>query len=124
MTDAEVVDPDDAYQTAEELKAKIEAIGTTAAPIMAATLPASLDAAKTALEAEIAKVNKATPAITVAVENVAEAEGVTATTYTTTPDAATNKGEYKNVKITIGTGEAAIVFSHDFNFAVTPAEGA
>ena len=124
VTDAEVVDPDDAYQTAEELKAKIEAIGTTAAPIMAATLPASLDAAKTALEAEIAKVNKATPAITVAVENVAEAEGVTATTYTTTPDADPNKGEYKNVKITIGTGEAAIVFSHDFNFAVTPDEGA
>jgi len=124
VTDAEVVDPDDAYQTAEELKAKIEAIGTTAAPITAATLPASLDAAKTALEAEIAKVNKATPAITVAVENVAEAEGVTATTYTTTPDADPNKGEYKNVKITIGTGEAAIVFLHDFNFAVTPAEGA
>lgn len=123
VTDAEVVDSDDAYQTAEELKAKIEAIGTTAAPITAATLPASLDAAKTALETEIAKVNKATPAITVAVENVAEAEGVTATTYTTTPDTNPNKGEYKNVKITIGTGEAAISFSHDFNFAVTPAEG-
>ena len=124
VTDAEVVDPDDAYQTAEELKVKIEAIGTAAAPIKAATLPADLDAAKTALEAEIAKVNKATPAITVAVENVAEAEGVTATTYTKTPETEPTKGEYKNVKITIGTGEAAIVFSHDFNFAVTPAEGA
>ena len=125
VTDAEVVDPDDAYQTAEELKVKIEAIGTAAAPIMAATLPADLDAAKTALDAEIVKVNKATtPSITVKVENVAEAEGVTATTYTTTPETNPNKGEYKNVKITIGTGEAAISFSHDFNFAVTPAEGA
>lgn len=61
--------------------------------------------------------------ITVKVENVAAAEGVTATTYTTTPETNPNKGEYKNVKITIGTGEAAISFSHDFNFAVTPAEG-
>ena len=123
VTDAEVVDPDDAYQTAEELKAKIEAIGTTAAPITAATLPTSLDTAKTALEKEIEAVNTADPVITVKVENVAAAEGVTATTYTTTPETNPNKGEYKNVKITIGTGEAAISFSHDFNFAVTPAEG-
>ncbi|MDE5940411.1 MAG: hypothetical protein K2H37_15200 [Lachnospiraceae bacterium] len=127
VTDVEVVDAADAYQTAEELKAEIEKIGTTAAPITAATVPADKAAAKTALDAEITKVNKATPAITVVTENVAEAEGVTATTYTASPSGegeTATKGEYKNVKITIGTGDDAIEFTHDFNFAVTPAEGA
>lgn len=119
VANAEVVDENDDYQTAEELKAAIEGIGTTAKPIEAATLPADIKNAKTALDAEIIKVNKAKSAITVTTENVQEAEGVTATTYTTSPAENATKGEYKNVKITIGTGDEAIVFTHDFNFAVT-----
>ena len=125
VTDVEVVDAADAYQTAEELEAKIKEIGTTAAPITATTVPADKTAAKTVLDTEIAKVNKAT--ITVKTENVDEAEGVTATTYTTSPtgDGVTaTKGEYKNVKITIGTGDNAIEFTHDFNFAAEETTGA
>ena len=115
VTDAEVVDKADKYQTAEELKAKIEAIGTTTAPIKAATVPTDAATAKTALENAIKEVNKADPAVTVTVENVAAAEGVTGTTFEASEDGAT--GAYKNVKITIGTGESAVEFTHDFNFA-------
>lgn len=128
VTNAEVVDAADAYQTAEELKAKIEAIGTTAAPITAAAVPTDKTGANTALVAEIAKVNKATPAITVTAgdADALEEGGTTPTTYTTSPSGegvTPTKGEYKNVKITIGTGDNEIVFTHDFNFAVTPATG-
>ncbi len=115
VTDAEVVDKADKYQTAEELKAKIEAIRTTTAPIKAATVPTDATTAKTALENAIKEVNKADPAVTVTVENVAAAEGVTGTTFEASEDGAT--GAYKNVKITIGTGESAVEFTHDFNFA-------
>ena len=115
VTDAEVVNKDPKYQTAEELKAKIEALGTTTDPITAATVPADAAAAKTALENAIKEVNKAEPAVTVTVENVAAAEGVTGTTFEASEDG--SGGAYKNVKITIGTGENAVVFTHDFNFA-------
>lgn len=114
VENVEVVDEADKYQTAEELQAKIKDLGTAAKPITGATVPtgandtAALAAAKTALETAIATVNKTTPAITVTVENVAAADGVTATTYTTTPTGegvTPTKGEYKNVKITIGTAQ-------------------
>lgn len=127
VENVEVVDEADKYQTAEELQAKIKDLGTAAKPITGATVPtgandaAALAAAKTALETAIATVNKTTPAITVTVENVAAADGVTATTYTTTPTGegvTPTKGEYKNVKITIGTGADKIEFTHDFVFAV------
>lgn len=127
VENVEVVDEADKYQTAEELQAKIKDLGTAAKPITGATVPtgandtAALTAAKTALETAIATVNKTTPAITVTVENVAAADGVTATTYTTTPTGegvTPTKGEYKNVKITIGTGADKIEFTHDFVFAV------
>lgn len=129
VTDVEVVDAADAYQTAEELKAEIEKIGTTTAPITDTTVPADKAGANTALLAEIAKVNKATPAITVTAgdADALEEGGTTPTTYTASPSGegvTATKGEYKNVKITIGTGDEAIVFTHDFNFAVTPGEGA
>lgn len=121
VENVEVVDEADKYQTAEELQAKIKDLGTAAKPITDATVPTALAAAKTALETAIATVNKTTPAITVTVENVAAADGVTATTYTTTPTGegvTPTKGEYKNVKITIGTGADKIEFTHDFVFAV------
>lgn len=67
-------------------------------------------AALNALKTEIAKVNKANPAINVTVENVTAAEGVTATAY----DPAT--GKYTNVNIKVGTeGEP---FTADFTFEV------
>lgn len=127
VENVEVVDEADKYQTAEELQAKIKDLGTAAKPITGATVPTgandavALAAAKTALETAIATVNKTTPAIMVTVENVAAADGVTATTYTTTPTGegvTPTKGEYKNVKITIGTGADKIEFTHDFVFAV------
>lgn len=126
VSNAEVVKENDDYQTPGELRTAIEGLGTTAKPITAATVPGDAVAAKTALENAIREVNKATTAITVTVENVAAAEGVTATTYTATPSGegvTPNKGEYKNVKITIGTGADKIEFTHDFVFGVTPTTG-
>lgn len=114
----------DKYQTAEELKDKIAELGTSTKPITDTTVPASPDAAKTALGTAIAGVNKASdPAtITVTVTNVAQADATAEypeTTYTSTPETNPTSGEYKNVKITVGTGDGAITFKQDFHFAVS-----
>lgn len=124
VSNVEVVDEADKYQTAEELQAKIKDLGTAAKPITGATVPADLTASKTALETAIASVKKNSN-LTVTVTNVAEADATEAfpqTTYVKTPaEGVATKGEYKNVKISI-SGTPATEFTHTFIFEVTPAD--